>query len=290
MAFDFKHLKAEEIYKFMEENATPAQKKAFKKEAFPVKAKKVSKKLYSADGEPIMYQLKDKDGNPKFNDKGEPIMRQKIEMVEVAGGDSKATFSLLKAKWWFAENFPGEVVNVPEKKEKEATLEGVHLRILQEPGAEPLKLTLVALKDRIVIKLDDGRNIVCSGAAETPILQEGTRPEMTLKHLEQTGEEAGFSATENVPARAGSGLRFSMMLSEAMALVKGKGLRSFGTWFFMAVLTVMTLLTVGDYLTVSAVDPHDFVIKIAEREQRKTDGRWLWSGSHELFYIRKDKG
>ena len=41
-------------------------------------------------------------------------------MVEVAGGDSKPTFSLLKAKWWFAENFPNEVENVPEKKEKEA--------------------------------------------------------------------------------------------------------------------------------------------------------------------------
>ena len=100
MAFDFKHLKAEEIYKFMEEHASAKQKKDFKKEAFPVKTKKVSKKLYSADGE--------------------PIMRQKIEMVEVAGGDSKPTFSLLKAKWWFAENFPNEVENVPEKKEKEA--------------------------------------------------------------------------------------------------------------------------------------------------------------------------
>ena len=121
MAFDFKHLKAEEIYKFMEEHASAKQKKDFKKEAFPVKTKKVSKKLYSADGEPIMYQLKDKAGNPKFNDNGEPIMRQKIEMVEVAGGDSKPTFSLLKAKWWFAENFPNEVENVPEKKEKEAT-------------------------------------------------------------------------------------------------------------------------------------------------------------------------
>lgn len=120
MAFDFNHLTAEEIHDFMEEHATPAQRKAFMKVAFPVKTKKISKKLFSANGEPIMYQLKDKDGNPKFNDKGEPIMRQKIEMVEIAGGDSKPTFSLLKAKWWFAENFPGEVDNVPEKKEKKA--------------------------------------------------------------------------------------------------------------------------------------------------------------------------
>ena len=119
MAFDFKHLKAEEIYKFMEEHASAKQKKDFKKEAFPVKTKKVSKKLYSADGEPIMYQLKDKDNNPKFDDDGKPIMRQKIKMVEVADGESKATFSLLTAKWWFAENFPGAVENVPEKKEKE---------------------------------------------------------------------------------------------------------------------------------------------------------------------------
>jgi hypothetical protein len=29
--------------------------------------------------------------------------------------------------------------------------------------------------------------------------------------------------------------------------------------------------------------------KIAERKQRKTDGRWLWSGSYELFEMRKDK-
>ena len=31
MAFDFKHLKAEEIYKFMEEHASAKQKKDFKK-------------------------------------------------------------------------------------------------------------------------------------------------------------------------------------------------------------------------------------------------------------------
>ena len=143
--------------------------------------------------------------------------------------------------------------------QQKAQMEGVHLRILQEPGAEPVNLTVVALKDRIVIKLDDGRNVVCGTTAEIPVLHEGSRPEMTLKTLEQEEESPAFSHQENIPARAGSGLGFFAMLSEAMALVKGKGLRSFGTWFFMAVLTVLTLLTVGDYLTVSAVDPHDFI-------------------------------
>ena len=143
--------------------------------------------------------------------------------------------------------------------EEEAALDGVHLRILQEAGAEPVNLTLVALKDRIIIKLDDGRNVVCSKVEEIPILREGTRPEISLKTLEQSETIGDFSDRENVPAKAGSGLRFDMMLSEAVALLKGKGMRGFGTWFFMAVLTVLTLLTVGDYLTVSAVDPHDFI-------------------------------
>ena len=119
MAFDFKKLKAEDIYTYMEENATAKQKKDFMKVAFPVRTKKVSQKIYDANGNAVMYQLKDKDNNPKFDDNGKPIMRQKIKMVEVADGDSKPTFSLLTAKWWFADNFPGAVENVPEKKEKE---------------------------------------------------------------------------------------------------------------------------------------------------------------------------
>ena len=88
----------------------------------------------------------------------------------------------------------GNTLYAGDYDEKEAALDGVHLRVLQEPGAEPVNLTVVALKDRLVIKLDDGRNVVCSGASETPILREGTRPEMTLKHLEQKGETAEFTA------------------------------------------------------------------------------------------------
>ena len=29
--------------------------------------------------------------------------------------------------------------------------------------------------------------------------------------------------------------------------------------------------------------------KVAERKLRKADGRWLWSGSYEPFFARKDK-
>jgi len=144
---------------------------------------------------------------------------------------------------------------------KEETLEqdGLRLRFLREEGAQPVNISIVALKDRIVIKLDDGRSISCTPTGENPKLQEGNLPAMTLEHLDQE-ELPEFSPDQTLPARAGHGLRFSMMLSEALQLLKGKGARQFGAWFFMVVLTVLTLLTVGDFLTVASVDPHDFVL------------------------------
>lgn len=123
--YDFKKLTAKQIYSYMEANATPEQKKAFKDASFLLRAKKISEKVFKADGSPVMYQVKDKKGNPKFDEKGNPIMRQKIRMVVIEGGKEERSFSLLDAKWWFADNFPGAVENVPERgntKEKESDI------------------------------------------------------------------------------------------------------------------------------------------------------------------------
>lgn len=117
---DFERLTAQQIYNYMNVNATDEQKKDFKKTAFPTRIQKTSKKLFTADGQPIMYQVKDKSGNPKLKD-GKPVMRQKVEMVEVADGEKKPTFSLLAAKWWFAENFSDAVKNVPVRASKKET-------------------------------------------------------------------------------------------------------------------------------------------------------------------------
>ena len=129
---DFERLTAQQIYDYMMVNATDEQKKDFKETAFPTRIKKTSKKLFTADGQPILYQVKDKNGNPKLKD-GKPVTRQKIEMVEVADGEKKPTFSLLAAKWWFAENFSDAVKNVPvraSKKETPASLSKTSLFII----------------------------------------------------------------------------------------------------------------------------------------------------------------
>lgn len=154
----------------------------------------------------------------------------------------------------------GNTLYAGDYDETRLEADGLTLRLLREEGAAPVDLTVLALNDRIVIKLADGRSIVCGAAGDNPVLAEGKRPQITLTTVEQ--DEAPFkeyTQAENAATGAGRGLSFEMMLAEAKSLTKGHGLRNLAAVFFMVVLTVLTLLAVGDYLTVSSVDPHDFI-------------------------------
>jgi len=119
MALDFNTLTAKEIYEMMEEKATSKQKKAFKQAAFVDVPEKVSVKVFDTNGNPVMFQVKDKAGNLKFKPNGEPVMRQKTQMVEKKGGKTRPVFSLLNAKWWLADNMPEELENLPERSDGE---------------------------------------------------------------------------------------------------------------------------------------------------------------------------
>lgn len=117
MALDFENLTAEQIKEYMDTNASKEQKKEFIKEAFITRKKKKGVEVKDANGKAIMYQVTDENGNLKFKKNGQPMMRKKIEYVEQAEGEEITVFSLLKAKWWFAEKFPEAVENVPKRKE-----------------------------------------------------------------------------------------------------------------------------------------------------------------------------
>ena len=138
--------------------------------------------------------------------------------------------------------------------------EAVSLRLLREEGTEPVKLTVLALKDRILIRLDDGRTVSCGTTKEPPELREGRRPTLTLESLERSDSIPDFAGEEMVQTRAGQGLSFSMMLSEARELMQGGGVRQLGAKLFLLVLTCLTLWMVGDWLTLQSVDPRDFVV------------------------------
>ena len=134
----------------------------------------------------------------------------------------------------------------------------VKLRLLREAGAAPAEVTVAVLKDRIVIRLTDGRTVSCGGDREVPILHEGKRPAMTLETVENAGSR--FMTSEAAPqTRAGHGIRISMMFQEAKHLLSIGGVKRIGMRLFLILLTVLTMWTVCDYITVSSVDPEDFI-------------------------------
>ena len=134
----------------------------------------------------------------------------------------------------------GNTFYAGDYKETKVEEEGVSLRLLRQEGAPEVKITVLALKDRVVIKLDDGRNITCAKGNELPEIREGTRPILRLESIERPQEDETINTTRG---RAGRGLRLSMMAKEASRLAQGKGAKRVGVKFFLTVLTLLTLLT-----------------------------------------------
>ena len=136
--------------------------------------------------------------------------------------------------------------------------DSVSLRILQEEGAAPAELTVAILHDRIVIRLNDGRTVSCGGNGEMPIIREGKRPTLTLETVDR--QPAAVIADAPAPqAPSGHGIRLGMMLQEARHLFSGGGAKSIGIRLFLILMTVLTMWTVCDFITVASIDPEDFI-------------------------------
>ena len=138
----------------------------------------------------------------------------------------------------------------------------VTLKLYREDGAAPVDMTVAVLKDRIVLKLTDQRIIDLGTPDELPLLVEGSGAALTLDEIERTENEAQtalFSGDEAPETKAGSGVTLPMMFEEARELKKEKGLRRAGMKVFLVLLTVLTLLTVGDFTALSQIDPEDFI-------------------------------
>ncbi|MBP3701001.1 MAG: ABC transporter ATP-binding protein/permease [Lachnospiraceae bacterium] len=163
----------------------------------------------------------------------------------------------------------GQTLYAGDYEEETARTEGLQVRMLREDDAEPIALTVVALKDRIVLKVEDGRSLTMSTAQDGPVIVEGRRPVHTLEELEQSsqklklpqGDQAedyhGISGDSGAARRGGLSPR--MLFEEALRLLRGKGKRQLGLWISLVVLTALTVLAVGDYMTVAAIDPEDFI-------------------------------
>ncbi|MBE6730988.1 MAG: ATP-binding cassette domain-containing protein [Ruminococcaceae bacterium] len=136
------------------------------------------------------------------------------------------------------------------------------LNILSDASPSKNELTLIILKDKILIKAPEGINIDVSKENEVPLLKEGKRPSVTLESIDNDGELI-FTQNENdknIKTKAGAGIKFKDMLKEAFYMNKETSLRSVATRIFLIILSVLTVITAGDFITLSKVDPEDFII------------------------------
>lgn len=136
--------------------------------------------------------------------------------------------------------------------------EGLNIRLLRSQDAQPVELTVAVEKDRIIIRMTDSRTLSAGTTAEKPVILEGKRPVLSLQELEQ-GDMPLPEGDPDPQGRAGIGLTPKMQLQEAGSLLRRKGLRQVGSLLFLLLLTVLTIITLSDYITVSSIDPHDFI-------------------------------
>lgn len=148
--------------------------------------------------------------------------------------------------------YAGEFEEEGQKSEK------LELRILYEKDAPAAKLTVVVQKDRVIIKHDGSRTLTCTDNSEEPEIKEGVPPRISFSALEEDNGREVFNFSETPMTRAGSGINAAMTVREARHMMKGGGKRS-ALRLFLILLSVLTLFTVGDFLTVTHLDPHDFV-------------------------------
>lgn len=148
-----------------------------------------------------------------------------------------------------------------EFQESKLTEGSLELRLLYQEGAAPVALTVVALKDRIVIKLKDERAVHCGAPQDFPVLQEGKRPVMTLEELDQQEPSPlSFQSDSEERSSAGHGIGLGMMLREARLMAKGShGAKSVSLRLFLVLLTALVIWTAADFLAIQNVDPRDFL-------------------------------
>lgn len=155
----------------------------------------------------------------------------------------------------------GKVLYTGDYTENRLDTDQVSLRFYSQEGTEPVQISVVALKDRIVIKLNDHRAVSCGTSTDFPALVEGERPRYSLEEMDRHNQADDFLGTtdDNIPGKPGTGITFGDIFREAQHISRGKKLRGLGSRLFLILLTVLLAWTVADFITLSTIEPEDFI-------------------------------
>ena len=173
-----------------------------------------------------------------------------------------------------------------ELQDETATCGNVKLRLLQTEDAMPVELTVIASKDRLILKISDERAVTLSAVEDKPRIVEGKRPVMTLESVDQNADAhlQIFDQPPDAQCRAGKGIGFSLMARESTHLMRGKGLKQWGMRVFLILLAVLTLLMCADYYTISKVDPQDFITSDSHILIIKIEQGSNYTTNEDLYY------
>ena len=143
-------------------------------------------------------------------------------------------------------------------QEKKLEENEVSLRLLTAEGAPPVSLTVVAEADRIVIKVDDPRVVLCAESGASPQLLEGKRPILSAETFTEQLKPAAHDVKGTGTAK--KSLEMGLLISEVRSLVSGKKLRRFGTGLFIILLSLILSLSIAYISSIAHIDPEDFIL------------------------------
>lgn len=107
--FDYMKIKKEDIFSFMESNATEEEQGEFYEACFEAKKQKTLVPVYLPGTDtPVIVRKKNKTT-------GQYELKPKMEMVEVEGTTARETYNHRKAVQWFVAKYDGVKITVTNK-------------------------------------------------------------------------------------------------------------------------------------------------------------------------------
>ena len=145
-----------------------------------------------------------------------------------------------------------------EYTEERTNLAKLSVRMLSSEDAAPLDLTIITEKDRIVFKFNDKRVVLSTDLSCAPFLKEGERPILTVDSFKS---DAVTNKKKSENKREGKKfLGFKIIFKEAKSSVSERKIKRFGLGMFIIILSLMLSLAVADFITVSYINPEDFIV------------------------------
>lgn len=135
----------------------------------------------------------------------------------------------------------------------------ITIRVLSDETSQPTDITIVALKDRIIIKTADKRLINCSNGNDDVKIIEGSKPVLSLESIDRQ-DEIVPEKIEETPSnlKAEKHKRFGMKFKEILNLARKKDPKRIAIRVFLVVLAVLMIINVGDFARIAQIKPSEF--------------------------------